>query len=209
MVGRLFSGGVVPGIAALFSLLALCACGTTHSGAGSSNPQNQLAAQPSWAKSLGPGVTVESPAAAKPGNGSPGAVTVGMINALTTGKMKMICRYYQPSLRADCRTFAAGMPTMPREDRPEVKDFKLGYVAIKGNRALVGATGMFCEADQHPKCQPNNDPAAVFSSGKSFSADWAAAMASDDTSHKFSYALAPCVRVGGRWYVFSDQKAGL
>ena len=58
--------------------------------------------QPSWAGALGPGVTVESPASATTGTGSPQRVMIGIATAFSTGHFTDLCRYMEPSQRSGC-----------------------------------------------------------------------------------------------------------
>jgi len=78
-----------------------------------------------------------------------------------------------------------------------VTNFALGYVVIDGNRAAVGMTGNFCTPGHSPECFTNDDPAAVFSSAKSFSALW-----SNAVTPSSEYSLNPCIEVGGKWYIY-------
>ena len=80
--------------------------------------------------------------------------------------------------------------------------FSLGYVAVDGDRALVGFTGTVCQPGQHPECVTNRDPAAIFSTAKPFATLWTESIASAN-SPILSYALTPCMRISGRWYLYS------
>lgn len=193
--------------AAPLLLLLLAGCGTAHGTAygatGASNTPTRTAAKPSWVKTLGPGVTVTAPNTVSPGQDSPGAVVTGVADAAETGKLTAACRYFQQPYRRQC---PALMGALPSADKPTFKYFKLGYIAVKGNRALVGTTGINCVPAEKPRCVPNADPAAVFSSGKTFAADWAQAVA-DNVGH--IYQLVPCIKAGGRWYGYLAQQAGI
>jgi hypothetical protein len=81
-----------------------------------------------------------------------------------------------------------------------IKNLAIGYTAIRGNQALVGATGTFCASG---KCSTNTDPAALFSSGKTFSALWSSA----DNQDASVYSLAACVKVDGKWYVYQPASS--
>ena len=83
---------------------------------------------------------------------------------------------------------------------PSYQNGAIGYVAIDGDQALVGATGKFCTPGQQPECITNNDPAAVFSSNKkSFATLWAE---ENKASSQSSYSLILCVKSGGKWYLY-------
>lgn len=180
------------GTAALFAL-AGCSSG------GSGSPSNST---PSWASALGSGVTVVPPETTAPGNGSPGAVMTGFVDALSAKKYTALCSYLLPSTQSQCRTvFGSINPSMLGGKMPSFKNIKLGYVAIDGSKALVGATGESCAPGQSSGCSTNNDPAAILNSGKSFSALWKTAVAeANSSSNSNAYTLSPAVEVGGKWY---------
>ena len=142
-------------------------------------PASPAVALPAWARGLGAGVTVVAPATALPGNGTPGAALEGDMTALNRGKAVEACPYYPPSIQAECHAKLAGAPAA---DFPAIKGFALGYVAIDGDRALVGSTGTFCAPNQKPACSANSDPAAIFSAVKPFGTLWAEAIAQDRKS---------------------------
>jgi hypothetical protein len=174
--------------------------GTASGPSGGNDPATSAAAaraQPAWAKGLGPGIRVIAPAAAAPGHSSPGAATQGEVNAENAGKLERTCSYVPPSAQGQCRRLAA---TVPAGDSFPVQHFALGYVVIHGDRALVGSTGTFCASNQKPRCVTNRNPAAIFSTAKRFSVLWAESIAASN-SPAFSYSLAPCVKVGHRWYI--------
>jgi hypothetical protein len=107
------------------------------------------------------------------------------------------CRYVDPSAQAECRKIIAEVPSA---DLGTTTGFRLGYVAVDGDRALVGFTGTQCQPGQHPECVTNLDPAAIFSTARSFATLWTESIASAN-SPVLSYALTPCLRIGGRWYL--------
>lgn len=152
-------------------------------------------AQPGWVRALGAGVVVTGPAAAAPGDDSPGAAVQGEVDATTPGQA---CTYFPPSAQASCQAVAAAAPAA---SGGSMQNFALGYVAVDGNAALVGSTGTSCSPDATPSCTSNGDPAAIFSSGKPFTVLWAESVAADLSSSN-SYQLVPCVRAGGSWYVY-------
>ena len=108
------------------------------------------------------------------------------------------CQYIQPSYQAECRKELARIPA---RDAPTVKSFAVGYVAIDGKQALVGATATFCSLSETPRCSTNGDPAAIFSRRKPFKLLWPEAVAAGKSSPN-NYSLAPCVEVGNNWYVY-------
>jgi hypothetical protein len=154
---------------------------------------------PAWSRGLGAGVTVAAPATALPGHGTPGAALQGEVDAMNRGDAVGICPYVAPSTQAGCRVKLAGVPAA---DDPAFKGFALGYVAIHGDKALVGTTATFCDANQKPACLTNSDPAAIFSAAKPFAVLWAEALAEETSSTFTGYALATCVKVGKGWYVY-------
>jgi hypothetical protein len=191
-------------------VLALAGCGSggpgsslaaTTSGAPSSSstahPSATASALPSWASALGGSVTVVPPHPASPGHGSPGAAVGGFVAAINSKHYADSCAYVQPSAQAGCRSQVSGAAA---GQMPYDTNFALGYVVIGGNRAVVGMTGTFCAPGQSPECFTNDDPAAVFSTAKSFSALWANA-----TTPSSGYSLNPCVEIDGKWYFYSSS----
>ena len=176
----------------------VCALAVLLAVAGCSGSQPS---QPSWASALGSGVTVVAPGQTAPGNGSPDAVIEGLFGALGAKRYASVCAYVEPAVQAACR---AGMARETSATAPTIKNAAIGYAAIDGDEALVGTTGTLCAHPQQPVCNSNRDPAAILSSGKPFGTLWSEqvkAGAANDV-----YMLAPCVKVGGRWYL--DESPG-
>jgi hypothetical protein len=192
---------------AVLLALAGCTSGSREHSAGASgaNPAASATARPDWAKGLGAGVTVLPPAATAAGHGSPGAAFQGEISALNAGKPAGACPYFPPSTQAQCRKALAGAPD---GSGVTYKDSALGYVAIDGTKALVGSTGTFCAAAQTPQCGSNDNAAAIFDTAKPFAVLWAQALAADSLSAQNSYSLAPCVKIGSKWYNWSPPDSG-
>jgi hypothetical protein len=189
---------LVTGVLILMSGLAGCAAGGGKAPAATGTPAATAAASSpgqSWQQALGAGVTVTEPPTPAPGLGSPGAAVHGVADAQTVAG----CRYYEPSAQAECRAIIA---RVPRADLGTSTGFRLGYVAVDGDRALVGFTGTVCQPGQHPECVTNRDPAAIFSTAKPFATLWTESIASAN-SPILSYALTPCMRISGRWYLYS------
>jgi hypothetical protein len=193
------------GVAALLAagVLALVACGSTGSTAtGGSTATAMASASPAptgtlpyWASTLGSGITVVAPQSASPGHGSPAAAVAGVIAAFEAKNYAKSCSYAEPSVQTRCESLARQVPV---SQIPTFKNAMLGYVVIDGDRAAVGMTGTACTPGNSPECATNTDPAAVFSTAKSFSAIWSNAI--KQTS---GYSRAPCIKVGGKWYVYS------
>lgn len=202
-------GGVVAAVA-----VAMAGCGSSGSsapgasGGAAGGPASSAAAAavatPSWAAGLGSGVTVYGPGSAAPGNGSPGAVVTGLIKAELAGDYVGTCSYIAPTDQSQCKTGmaaeASASPSAMASSIGTVTNFAVGYVAVHGDQALVGTTGKFCG---NGSCYTNTNPAALLSSGKSFSALWSAAVGSESTAS--AYALAPVTEVGGKWYIYSPS----
>jgi hypothetical protein len=176
---------------------ALLTCGLAGLLAAAGCSSTSQTALPSWASALGAGVTVTAPARVAPGDGSPGAAVEGVLDAFAAKRYTAECAYLEPSAQAPC---ASGAAQLSSGSAPYTKNAAIGYVAIHGDEALVGTTGTFCSPDQTPQCFSNRDPAAIFSSGKPFSALWAEA---NKTSSQNAYMLVPCIEVGGKWYVYA------
>jgi hypothetical protein len=156
-------------------------------------------AQPSWASALGSGVTVTAPQSVAPGHGSPGAAAAGEIAALDAKNFPAVCEYLDPTAVTQCKSQASQVSA---SELPYATNAAIGYVAIDGDKALVGTTGKYCSPGQSPECFTNTDPAAILSSGKSFSQQWSAANASTPPN---VYSLAPCIKLNGKWYIDSSS----
>jgi hypothetical protein len=187
----------------LAGLLAVAGCSSSSSSSpqtaqstAASQAQSTQAAQPSWAAGLGSGVTVTGPATVAAGNDSPGAAVQGVLAAVNAKNYAGECAFLLPSAQSSC---ASGATQLSPTDAPSVKTPAIGYVAIKGSQALVGTTGTYCTPGETPQCFTNNDPAAIFSGGKSFSTLWTEA--NNGSSNQNVYTLAPAVKVNGKWYV--------
>lgn len=161
-------------------------------------------ANPSWAAGLGSGVTVIAPTSASPGNGSPQAVVTGATAAENSGNYTSVCMYYEPSLQSACNSQvsaeSSASPSALASQIGTIKNLAIGYTAIRGNQALVGGTGTFCASG---KCSTNSDPAALFSSGKTFSQLWSTA----DNQNPGVYSLAACIKVDGKWYLYQPASS--
>jgi hypothetical protein len=79
------------------------------------------------------------------------------------------------------------------------------FWSTRGDEALVATMGTLCAHPQKPQCNSNSDPAAILSGGKSFGTLWSEQVeggAANDV-----YMLAPCVKVGGSWYLYEPPGA--
>ena len=120
------------------------------------------------------------------------------IAVLNGSKVSEFCQYVEPSAQSACRHTLAGVTST---DGASISHFRLGYVAIDGNRALVGLTGTNCNPNEKPRCDTNTDPAALFSSHRSFGTLYTEALAGQNSNTTANtYSLAPCIEVGGKWY---------
>jgi hypothetical protein len=183
--------------------LAACGCVTALAlalaGCGSGTGSGPVAAAkaPSWAVSLGSGVTVEAPTRT-PSRGSPQAVMAAYVRALDAGNFNGACAYVVLSDQAACKSViadAGGQLAMP--SGAIYDGFSLGYTVIADTQALVGATGKLCVVTQAQNCVANSDPAAVLDSGKSFGTLWQQALNAPPNA----YSPVPCVRINGSWYL--------
>jgi hypothetical protein len=174
----------------------ICALGAAGCGAGAGSP---AVSGPSWARSLGPHVTVVPPGHEHVGDDSPGALVSSYVAAANAGKISVLCQFVEPAGTSACDHALAAATS---SNGARISHFALGDVAIDGDRALVGLTGTNCNPTLEPTCATNNDSAALFSSGRSFGALYTQAVASQNPAiTKNVYSLAPCVRVDGRWYI--------
>ena len=155
-------------------------------------------ASPSWARSLGSGVTVTAPGAAV--SGSPAAVLTRAIAAIESGSYAKICQYLQPSQQPKCKSgFGSAPASAIATAMPTFKNLTVSYTATDGTKALVGLTGTICSSAQKPSCVTNNDAAAIFDSGRTFAELWMESV----TSTSNGYSLTPMVKVSGKWYGYS------
>jgi hypothetical protein len=180
-------------VTVIVAVLVVCALAAAGCG-GTAAPSG-----PSWAASLGPNVTIVSPRSAEGGTNSPGALVKSYVTVANSGKISGLCQFVEPAGTSACdKALAAASGS----NGALLSHFALGYVAIDGDRAVVGLTGTNCNPTEKPTCSTNRDPAALFSSGRSFAALYAQAVASQnpDTANN-DYSLAPCVRVDGKWYI--------
>jgi hypothetical protein len=200
MKSGLAAGGAIAAVAA-----AIAGCGSSASSTPGASAGGVVAAsaKPSWASALGSGVTIVAPASASPGNGSPQAVVAGLAAAENSGNFTSVCQYYTPATQSQCKSqISAAVSASPSAVASAVghaTNFGIGYTAIDGTEALVGTTGTFCASGS---CFTNSDPAAIFSTGKSFSDLWSGANSSSDSN---TYTLAPCTEVDGKWYIYSPS----
>jgi hypothetical protein len=186
--------------AALSAALAAALAGC--SGHSPARAGDAAAGEPGWAGALGGGVVITAPAATAAGHGSPGAALQGEVDAIESGKLAGACAYFPPASQPACRAAFAGASASAGAT-VSVGHFALGYVAVRGTEALVGSTGKYCAAGQSPECTSNANPAALFVRRESFAALWKEAISQDSSGTTDAYSLAPCVRVSGRWYVYS------
>jgi hypothetical protein len=173
--------------------------GSSGSAAGSSSSPSAASSgsAPSWAAALGPGTTVTPPQSVAPGHGSPGAAVLGYVRSLSNKDPDGACGYAAPSEQSAC---TSSLTQAPKDQLPYFHNEAIAYVVTHGTQALVGITGSLCSPGSTPECVTNTDPAAVFSSGKSFASLWSQAQAASSSSSN-SYSLAPCVEVSGKWYL--------
>jgi hypothetical protein len=216
MRSGLAAGGVFAAIAVAASGCGSSASTTSSGGTGGSavrtpggsavaaRPTGSTAttiANPSWAAGLGPGVTVIAPKSVAAGHGSPQAVVTGATAAADSGNYASLCAYYEPSLQPDCiHPESSASPSAVASQIGTIKNLTIGYTAIRGDQALVGGTGTFCASG---KCGTNRDPAALFSSGKTFSALWNSA----NNQAPGGYSLGACIKVDGKWYLYQPASS--
>ncbi|HTU73790.1 MAG TPA: hypothetical protein VMG38_09750 [Trebonia sp.] len=182
--GRSWRGGLVATVAAVVVIGVLRLTGVLWT-----------TPPPAWISALGPSVTVTGPEQAAPGHGSPGAVVVGALAALSSDDPAAACGYLYGQ-GAQCE---AALSHTPRDQRPYVVSIKIGYVATDGTRGLVGFTGKICSPGNTPECVTNTDPAAIFSGGSSFTMLWT--QTTSATFGNSEYLLQACFETGGKWYL--------
>jgi hypothetical protein len=169
-------------------------------GSGATAAPSPSNTQPSWVKSLGPGVTVTGSSSATPGDGSPAGVFLTAVKDIQSGHFADTCSTVEPSQQAACKSQLGSVPVAEiKAYLPAFKNLATTYTAIDGDKALVGSTGSVCDPSATPKCTTNTDPAAIFDSGKSFATLWNEAVNSKNNS----YGLSPLIKVNGAWYGYS------
>jgi len=124
-------------------------------------------------------------------------VIAGTLAAFNGKDFAKSCNYTEPATQASCKSEVSQIPA---SKMPTAKNFAIGYVVIDGDKAVVGMTGTICTPGNSPECFTNNDPAAVFATSSSFSALW-----SNADKNSSVYSLAPCVKIGGDWYIYSGS----
>jgi hypothetical protein len=202
------------GLAACGAIVALMAagCGTSSTsgnstatggpGATAAPSPSPSSTQPSWVKSLGPGVTVTGSSRATAGDGSPAGVFLTEVKDVESGHFADICSLLKPSQQATCKSELGSIPAAElKADMPTFKNLATTYTAIDGDKALVGSTGSMCDPNAKSKCTTNTDPAAIFDSGKSFATLWNQTVNSKNNS----YTLIPLIKVNGAWYGYSSS----
>ena len=161
-----------------------------------SRPSAKPSAQPAWVAGLGPGVNVTVPGAHPAADQStPGGLVLALQSVTNAGKPALGCPLIEPSLQAQCEKASAGATT----PGVHLTIKSLGYIAVKGDEALVGVVGTSCDPSQQPVCDTNTDPAAIFESSKPFATLFTAAQAAQNSSGNV-YALSPEIKIGGKWY---------
>jgi len=176
-------------------------------GTSSSTSAPAAPSQPAWAAALGAGVVVTAPAAAAtPGHDSPGGAALGLLEAEASRTLGRTCAYFPPSDQASCQALISLVPA--GRSLETVRNIALGYVAVDGNEALVGITGTICGDDAALACASNDNPAAIFLEAKPFRELWAESVAADISTTAHSYSLAPCVKIGRKWYNYYPLSGG-
>jgi len=184
----------LPGLFARTAGLACVVAAAGCSGGGTTS------AQPPWVGSLGSGVTVKIPRPTASGSTSPASVVQAYVEAINDGKLTALCQLVEPAAQGACQQALAGSPPTGSSS---FSDFALGYVATRGDKALVGLTATHCSPQEKPTCSTNKDRAAIFSSDRTFDAlyaDATRALSPGNTDNR--YSLVPCVRVGSAWYLY-------
>jgi len=203
-------------LAACGVMAALAAAGCSSSSSGSSAAAGKgadsasataaaspKATTPAWAKSLGSGVTVTGSSTAKADDGSPAGVLLSLLRAAPTGNISRLCGLYEPSIQSECKSQVSSIPAAELKSfMPTYKGLVPSYTAFDGDKALVGTTGTECAPGSKSSCTTNTNPAAIFDSGRSFSALWQAAVSANSNSNQNKYSLAPLIRVNGTWYLY-------
>lgn len=161
---------------------------------------NPAGVRPAWAGGLGPGVTILSPTT-HPAAGTPGAIDLTIAADDVRGDFLAECGLSEPSVQAVCKQYNAGKTHV--RSAVHTSNLANGYVAIKGDEALVGETGTYCNDNETPPCETNTDPAAVLNSGQSFDALYTQAANAEGSGNSMTYTLDPFIRENGTWYFYT------
>ena len=190
------------GVVLLLVLVSEAAGPVSTAIAASNNRTTSQTPAPTWAASLGQGVTITKPGSQPaPGTASPGGVVEAQFAAVDGGHLAQGCAFFQPAVQMKCSAASVDLPPSSIQDQ-----ISLGYIAVKGTQALVATVGTDCQSDTRPKCITNRNPATFLSSRHTFSALYASAVASESSPvHK--YSLITCVKVGSQWYVYEPPGA--
>ncbi len=155
-------------------------------------------AAPPWERELGPGVSVSLPTHVVPGHGSPASAFIGFYKAMSDGNLESICGYVYPhSVITPCRTGLKGKNSLG----VSVKNVGTGYVAVKGNEALVAMLGTYCQTGIG--CFTDTNPAGIFPKRHSFEQLWSLYVAADTSVID---SLMPLVSVGTKWFVYASNR---
>lgn len=191
--------------------LAAAACGAAvvalvgcSSGGGSVSATSKSA--PSWASSLGSGVTVSSPGTAPTGNDTPGSVMTDVADGLNQKNISDLCNALPPSDSPKCLSEYKGLSKSQLDSGlGTIANFKIGYIVVKGTQAIAGDTGKECNPDTK-KCFSNSDPAAIFDSNKGdFATLWKTVTTA--TNGTTEYTLTPLTQINGKWYLYTNSSA--
>jgi hypothetical protein len=122
--------------------------------------------------------------AASGGASSPAGAAVGVLNAKSKAQL---CAYEQPKVQAQCQRGGWG---------PNTVSVKVVKVVTSGDRALVAVIGKVCP--DGPDCLTNESPdAGMPSRSLTFAHAWS------DTVRSSGLSPIPCVKVDGRWYLWT------
>lgn len=182
------------------------AAGSGSNGIPAASPASapSASAPPAWAAALGSGVTVTDARTAKAGDGSPAGVFQALLKSLKAANIAQLCAVYEPSLQAKCKSAESSVSAAELKSVfPAFKDIVPSYTVLNGDKALVGFTGTVCEKGSS-SCSGNTNPAAIFDSGKSFSALWHEITSSDSGQSQNAYSPMPVIKVNGTWYLYTS-----
>lgn len=121
----------------------------------------------------------------------------GLVLAIENKSATAYCGYLEPTFQAQCKSELSQTPT---SQFPTAKNVTPGYVVIDGDKAVAGNTGTLC-ATGKTGCITNNDPAAIFSTLRTFSMLWK----NTTTPSATKYSLEPLTKINGNWYFATVQ----
>jgi hypothetical protein len=144
-----------------------------------------------WLVTLGAGVSASAPLSVQPGTDSPADAAAGFYDAFYEQRFATACDFVAPAQRASCPVLLSeSTGSADTLDTPAI-----GFVATKGDRALVTMTGLLCRPAAGCVAQHN----AHWSFGMSYHFDTLWSLTARSGGNPLT--VTPFTEVAGRWYL--------